>query len=454
MFFYLINFVIYLLLWFIFYKHFKRFNLFMVAWSGYTLSALMSFFLFDLGLYYYSLDFANKNNVIGPLLCVLATNLIIILPFRKVDEKKINFSEFNTEIPFYKMFIKVNLVFFFIVSIMKIYEASYAGIFISYADIYDMIHDDDESTQLRFLLYSSPILITLSGVGGNYCPTMSPLLMIYFINKIVKQNKLSVVNLLCIIVTLTPVVLQGVINASRGNLFFAVFQLLFYYIIVHHYLSKKIRRSIFVGSLLVLFVLFGVSYNITESRVDNRRSTYTAYEDILVYFGQPMLNVCYFNDKIKKHPNGSRILDIRNDGGDKLTFKDYWNCKTGSEIQLFKTLYGDLFLEFGFLGAFIFVLFFSILWDRLVIRNYYKPIYIPFLWMYFNILIYGIFNFNYRILLNSFGTWSCLLIVMCVYINNNSKRKKGKNLVCTSNRIVWKKTNWLRLQYLLTKMHS
>ncbi len=417
---FLINFIAYLLLWIVFFSRIRRFNLFMIAWTGFTVSSFLSYLSVINNLYYYSLDFAFDTSSLETLALVLATNLIISLPLWKVDERKIRLLSINTELPFLRYFVIVNIVFFTIVSVLKIYEVSVIGTITSYSEVYQMMNDDESTMMLRDLLYTNYFLRTLSGIGGSYCPTIAPFILLYFLNKIAKHKKLSSKYLFGITVTLIPVLLQGIANASRGMIFFSMFQVLFYYIIIRHYLRTETRKIIMAGGVLIIVLFFGVTYAITESRVADRRSSYTADDDISIYFGQPMLNACYFQDKIKYHPWGKRLLDIREGSGSVQKFRDYWNPRTGSAVHLFKTYYGDLYLEFGLIGAFFFMLMYTGSWDIMVIRKYQNPIYVPFLWHYFHTVIFGIFDFYNPTKL--MGIWFILLIILCYYLNMKQKK--------------------------------
>lgn len=414
----LINFFIYLLLWLFFSWRIKRFNLFMIVWSGYTLSSLMSYISVIGNYYYYPVDFAYKVSSLGVLLSVLAINLIISIPFMKVDERKIRLSEMNMDLPIVRYFVQFSVPFFIIVSIMRIYEVTAIETVISYGDLYDMVNDEDSTTLLRDLLYSNTFLKMLSGVGGRYCTVMAPFLLLYFFNKIAKDRKITFEYILCMIFAVIPVVLQGVTIASRGSLFFSLAELFFFYYIIKSYISKRIRKIIIFVSIFFIFVMSGLFLSITESRVETRRSLYSSFEDIMIYAGQPMLNACYFHDRIHYHPMGKRILDIRESNGKQMVFREYWNLKTGCEVQLFKTYYGDLYLEFGLLLAFVFTIVYTLLWNMLVIKKYKKAIYLPFLYYYFHILIFSYFNFDK---LKWISIWTGLLILICLYISSSSR---------------------------------
>jgi oligosaccharide repeat unit polymerase len=395
----------------------------MVAWTGYTLSAMISCFAVANNYYYHNLSFVHKESSILPLLCVLIVNLIFSVPFIKVDERKIDILKINIDTPVYKNFVKYSLLLFFVVSILRIYESLALDTVSSYGEIYQEIHDEDSQTLLRDILYSNPLLRILSGAGGVFCSTMAPLMMMYFFKKISIKRKMTIEYMFCIIIIIIPVILQGVINASRGNIFFSLFQLLFYYILIKKYLSKYIRMYISLAALIAVAFFSSISYLITESRVETRGSSYTAFEDVMMYFGQPTLNACYFQDRVKNHPMGKRMLNIRDTKNDNSSFRDYWEQKTGAQgqIQLFKTCYGDLYLEFGLVGAFLFIIVYSFIWDKTVIKHFKNPVYIPFLWIYFNSLVYGIFNFK---IVRLTDIWMVLLIIMCIYINSTSKYKK------------------------------
>ena len=422
---FLLNFIIYTILWLYFFLREKRFNFFMIAWSCFTISALMSFLAIVNDYYYYSKSTVMVNKSILPLACLLLTNLIISLPIRKVDERRIDLRNISFDMPFFKTFVSFNLFFYTIISIMKAYEALAINTVSSYVEIYEMMNDEESTTMLRDILYSAPILRFLSGVGGNYCPTMAPLMIVYYFAKIVKSKRISLKVSYGIIVTLLPVVLQGVTGASRGMIFFSMFQLLFYYLIIKEYLPKKIKRFICIAAIGIVVGFAAISYVITDSRMETRANSKTINEDIMIYFGQPMLNVCYFHDKIKHHPMGARMLDIREKSGENSTFTDYWNYRTGAEMQLFKTYYGDVFIEFGSF-AFLFIILYTLLWNKIVLKNFYKPMFIPFLWFYFHTLIFAVFNFKKISFMN---IWMIMLIWLCFLINKRSKK------MCVSKKV-------------------
>lgn len=368
--------------------------------------------------YYYPVDFAYKFSSFGVLLLVLAINLIISIPFMKVDERKIRLVEINMDLPIVRYFIQFSIPFFIIVSIMRIYEVTAVESVISYGDLYDMLNDEDSTTLLRDLLYSNTLLKMLSGVGGRYCTVMAPLILLYFFNKIAKYHKIKIEYILCMIFAVIPLVLQGVTIASRGALFFSLTELFFFYFIIKSYISKRLRKIILFVSIFFFVSMSGLFLSITESRVETRNSMYSSFEDIMIYAGQPMLNACYFHDRIYYHPMGKRILDIRESNGKHMVFRDYWNNKTGCEVQLFKTYYGDLYLEFGLLIALAFTIIYTRLWNMLVIKKYKNAIYLPFLYYYFHILIFSYFNFDK---LKWISIWTGLLIIICLYINFNSR---------------------------------
>ena len=401
----------------------------MVVWTGYTVSALMSYIALEGDFYYYKEETVLRTVTWEPLLFVLIFYLIVSIPIWKVDERNIDFSKINFNNSLFKSFVQFNLIFFVVVSALKIYELTVISSMSSFGELYEFYHDDSiQNRNLVAIIYQNRLLQMISGVGGYYCPTMSPLLVVYYISRIARTHKLDSETILGIIIALIPVLISGVIGASRGSIFFSMFLLLFYYMIIRHYINKSTKRIIVGVAVLVVALFVSISYAITDSRVEERGSSYTAGTDIMMYFGQPMINAGFYYDKIYYHPKGLRWLDrlygIRSDNP-VISYQDYWNNKTGSEVQLFKTLFGDLYLEFGLIGAFVVVMLTTLMWKKIVIQNYRKPIYMPFLWFYFNILIFGIFNYK----IDTFkGLWFPVFVIFCIMLSSKLKKNKSYNL--------------------------
>ena len=418
---FLFNSIIYIIIWVFFYYKIRRLNLFMIVWSGFTVTSIMGYIALETGFYLEaSKEQVLKNASWEPLLFSLICYLIVIAPFWKVDERKIDLRGVNIKNTIYRIFVKFNIIIYSIISIFKIYEMIVMQAFISYAEQYE-ISKGGEGLSLGSLLYTNSILEHISALGGTYCNTMSPLMMLFFLAKISQSRKLGFGTSISIFVTLIPVVAVGVVGASRGAIFFAMFQITFYYFLVKQYLNKKTKKSIISLAIIVFSLFLGVSVAITESREESGAQNSTV-SSIVNYFGQPILNANYvYYGKVKQHPMGARFIDMRSrDENKNLPYQVYWSWTTGVSTHYFKSLYGDIYIEFGTFIGIVFLLIYSWLWNFIILRNYYKPVFFPFLWFYFYMLIYANFDFEKFSFINN--VWFPFLILFCVILSKILKK--------------------------------
>lgn len=166
------------------------------------------------------------------------------------------------------------------------------------------------------------------------------------------------------------------------------------------------------------------AYIIDEGRIETRQSGKDAQETLLTYMGESMVNIGYvFYDKVKKHPYGRRFYPELFDNNVRRTQDDnlfYWRNYTGVEIQLFKTFWGDCYIEFSLLGSVIYIIIIYLAWDRYVLRKCNKPYMFPLVFYYYHyFLIWGIFSHGFT------GTRSHImliyLIVTCVILKYNGQ---------------------------------
>ena len=77
-----------------------------------------------------------------------------------------------------------------------------------------------------------------------------------------------------------------------------------------------------------------------------------------------------------------------------LEFFQYWSNITGVPIALFGTIFGDCYIQFGMIGAFVFISIFVYLWRSLLFK--YGVTYIPFVMYYFTTFgIAGLFGYGF-----------------------------------------------------------
>lgn len=114
-------------------------------------------------------------------------------------------------------------------------------------------------------------------------------------------------------------------------------------------LSHKLKRNILYGLFVLFSILIIVIAQITEERFgDNVKRS--AMNSIYEYLGEtfPVLGYEYWGNI--NYTGGERLFSEFYrlfDGNVKGGDADYWYHQTGARMDWFKTLYGDLYVEFG-----------------------------------------------------------------------------------------------------------
>lgn len=193
-----------------------------------------------------------------------------------------------------------------------------------------------------------------------------------------------------------PSILSSLCAGSKGMLFFNAFDIIFFYLIFEKNLSVKTKR-IFVGvGFGVAFALITYAIAIQNDRLSTSNSDKVASEVMMRYLGECMPNLGDLYVDTKVHPYGKRFFPYIFDGKIFNTAEQrntYWANYTHARIDNFKTIWGDAYVEFGILGAFVFLFLVFFLYKKYVFsRN--KHLYVfPLIYIYYNkVCIYGIFD--------------------------------------------------------------
>jgi oligosaccharide repeat unit polymerase len=120
----------------------------------------------------------------------------------------------------------------------------------------------------------------------------------------------------------------------------------------------------------------------------------------LRYFGESFPNLGFlFWEKVARHPMGERLFPNFFIDNERLLYNSvdesyqYWMGITGVPVLNFKTYFGDLYIEFGIIGAFIFVVVSFILMKLFFNRK--VTIYsLPILYYYFQLCVFAFAGFT------------------------------------------------------------
>lgn len=160
-----------------------------------------------------------------------------------------------------------------------------------------------------------------------------------------------------IVFTLMPDVLMYVMRSARGEFMYLAFKMMLTYVLIRKYLSERTRKII----VKYLFAIgcIGAFYSIliTQDRFDD--TAHGSNETLVRYFGETFPNLSNMLwDNVRHHPMGLRLFPTYLIGMDVHSFQmsvaenhEYWASITGVPILNFKTIFGDLYVDFGAIGA-------------------------------------------------------------------------------------------------------
>ena len=186
------------------------------------------------------------------------------------------------------------------------------------------------------------------------------------------------------------------------------------YVLFKKYLPPKVLRKVHLIGVVFASAIVFYSVSITIARYQDPSQSSSG---ILRYFGEcfPNLNF-YIWDKVKIHPMGLRFFpeilkpELLTNWDSTSTMYAYWHHITGVPVLIFKTLFGDLYIDFGVMGAFVILcVFFKLLCS--ILRNgvtYYNISYVLF---FYQIVVFGFAGFT------QIGGFNNLLIVCMVLFN-------------------------------------
>lgn len=212
----------------------------------------------------------------------------------------------------------------------------------------EMYYGDNES----YSSFLERVAINLSG----YLRFFTIFYFFYLLSRLNNIKRKPVVYIIGIM-SFMPTFLTAVALAARGTLFQLVYEFIICFFIFRKQIDAKIIRvlKIIIISILSVVVLFTAM--ITLSRFDSDSSS-----SVFFYLGHSMLTFNYgVYDSLVDCANGKWLLG------------DYSALFTGDKSELvldklgvhcgsaFITVFGSLYIDFGFVGTVIFILFFNIL---------------------------------------------------------------------------------------------
>lgn len=366
----------------------KRIGLSIMIWAFFSLFSFFSILIWEFGIYQTVMVGFIKNKIsFMPFIFIFLIMAIFLSPLTKFNEEKINNISIPNELK-WKFVLYPSVVLGLLIIAQMLPYLSY-----SLANEFGNIYKTGKADSVGIFPHYLELLFTLYSI-------LYPFLAISFFLILIRKKKKNIVLILLGISAFIPSILYGIGGASRGMLFFKFLDLVIIFFLFKDKLSSKVKFRIMSTLVIILFLLISISLLITTSRFSEN---FSAIFSILRYFGESFLNfnLIYF-DRVDSHLNGQRffpdIFGMLNGSRDFLEnandSKWYFTRLLGVPSYLFKTLPGDLYLEFGYIGTILFALISSCFGFRYVKTDPDIPFYrLLIILFYCQLCLGGVFDF-------------------------------------------------------------
>lgn len=326
-----------------------------------------------------------------PYFMMFGMILLVLWPLKRLPKFELGWSEKRLN-RFSNLFILLILAhLFFWLHGFQFGEASDLG------DAYHMSVSGDLG-----LRYGSDIEIIISKILRRLSICITPIFFYLQFYRITKNQKVGIsIIYTCVgfFAGVVPAILQG----SRGSLFFSFFAMVFVYMNFKDDIPVKVKKVLYALVIMSLSVL--AFYILTISVTRAKGDSDVAVERIFRYFGEPFLNLgLVYWKSTDIHTYGIRFFPklLELFGGFELpdskygvdALRDFWTRVYGVNMYYFKTLFGDLYMEFGIVGAYIVsALIAAGTWMAKKLKN---PLICHFVLYYYarDLILWGIFGFG------------------------------------------------------------
>lgn len=319
----------------------------------YLLGSLFSIFYYYTG-YGIAKEFDSHSQFI-PTLVYLSLLTISILPFYSFNSEKITLSD-DLNVQRFKI-VAYALLIFNIISITTNFDALVASAGEEFADT--------RSEAYKFLLNRNATRLSMSlwDYLVSFSSSFAPLLLLFYFYASIKNIGGSVLRILMLVFSLINVVL-GILTASRTPIIYWIITFAVLYITFRHLIAKELKRKLIVV-LIVLSIPVAIYFvAVTVSRFGEGTD---AESSLVSYAGQTYPVFCELCHKyIFDGVTFDRLFPITTKyvfGNDfnMSIYRENVESRIGMSTGVFFTFLGDAIVDFGFLGVFIYTLFYVLL---------------------------------------------------------------------------------------------
>lgn len=390
-----VNIILYLLTFFLYFIKDRKLGIRECVFLLYAIFGVASVVSINEGIYFEVFGVYALHQL---SLTPLVLNYLFVLLFAQSLNglNKVKFDLISFENIYVRIF-EWTMVFIAILYLIFQYEWSKLISNLELSEIYAAGHTGDaeltfDNPLWNILYYRSKQLITLA----------TPIIyIIEFMNLSLNKNvkKAAIIILLMFL----PSVIGYGISANRGGIIFSFASLAFFVILFWPKFSKSIKKSIALASLglVALGLVYIIAISLSRSDGDASRSN----DMVLRYFGEAYPNLVWQIWSVEGHTlDGMRTFPTLYEmfGGYIPQYNDEGNAGlhfmfemiSGWPILIFKTFYGDLYVEFGAYIPYLIALLYLLVVNLMQAKLKYSVFTLLIFHFSFMALIFGLFD-NY-----------------------------------------------------------
>lgn len=378
---------------------FKRLNLYVIIWFAYSVVTLMGYISVKLNMHYSEDPDLGLKLPLTPYVCAYFTTVLLTYPFYRIRENKFRF---NISFPKWLLIlIKLSAYIFVILTIISAVTAYIVANTIGFGEAYVMGHEGEyvdiigDNFIVRVIHYLQ--------VATN---AVKPFYIVYYFNQIVQKHRKFWANILMILLAFMPETFSAIAGGSKGTLFFTMLNIVFYFVFWGGLLATKEKKkltsvAIFVGIFMSFYVVT-ISLSRFEAISGSVADKTQQQNEIVHYLGESYPNLGYFfYGKVKKHPNGRRFFPefFKDNPENQYKYEgidgkfSYWNRITKVPMEVFKTTWGDWYVEYGFWESIVALIIVFFIFYKFWLRDYGLLSNIGIVAFYYsNVVIRGCFS--------------------------------------------------------------
>lgn len=369
----------------------------------YTIFALAGIIIVRNGIYSKEITSFNPDNIsIVPYILCFVSFIVLFNPLKRINN--INIEEYeifkNKGI---RKFINIWIILFLIFGVIKVIElkiTSSMGLDEAYYERH--IEGSNIFNYSGPLRYLNSFIITIQG-------TTVPLVMFYSLVGIIKKKISTRKSAFLIALCFCPELIGDIAKGDRGSIFMTMFCFIFFILIFWKYLSFKVKKKIFL--ILSLLIICGGVYFWIISLQRAESGNYDPLITLYRYFGEPFPNLgILIWDHVKYNPNGERLFSAfypSHGFTDTNIAVEYWWGKIGVPTYYFKTIFGDLYIEYGVYKTLGIIFILSWCFNKVLSKLRINFVTLPLLYYYFQICVYAFAGWTK-------AEWGALYQLICV----------------------------------------